>query len=93
MNVLLILTYVVALPVLVCAINALNHMDKCTPHGIRIGYMVVALGAMAAVLGPLFGKPESWTSFLMLLGCACLFIFDRRQPYCEVPHARLLRRH
>lgn len=85
MTILLILSYIVALPVLVCAINVLNEMDRCTKHCVRLGYMVVALGALAVLIGPFFGRPESWTSFLMLAGCALILIFDRRAPFCEVP--------
>jgi len=84
MTLLLILSYLIALPVLVCAINVLNEMDKCTKHCIRLGYMVVALGALAMLIGPLFGRPESWTSLLMLAGCALLIICDRRAPYCDI---------
>lgn len=84
MTLLLILSYIVAIPVLVCAINVLNEMDKCTKHCVRLGYMVVALGALAVMIGPLFGKPQSWTSFFMLSGCGLIFLFDRRAPFCEV---------
>lgn len=83
---LLMITYIVALPVLIFAVNAINQMTKCTPHGVRIGYLIIAVGAMAAIIGPLFGKPESWTTVFILAGCATLFIFDHRRFLCEVPN-------
>lgn len=83
-SLIIILTCIAAFPVLIMVINNVNQMDKCTPHMIRLAFTLVGVGALAVMVAPLFGKPSSWGNFLLLLGVALLFYFDRRrQVWCK----------
>lgn len=76
--VMLVLVYVLAIPTAAIAINALNRMDRHTSHGIRVAYILLAFGAMSAILSPIFGKPISWTTVLLLGGVLVLNFSERR---------------
>jgi len=57
---------------------AINRMDRCTPHGMRLAWLVMTTGALGAIVGPLYGvRPSLWQTALAV-GIALYVCFDRR---------------
>lgn len=61
--------------------SVINLMGRHTGHGMRIAWVILTVGALGVMLGPIFGKAPpgpSWT--IMLAGVALAIVFDRRKP-------------
>jgi hypothetical protein len=72
---LLILNILVGLSLFVHAICVINRMTRTTNHFLRLGYVVMAVGAMGVVAGPLYGYTSPrWTEVLLNLGVAIVLI-------------------
>ena len=55
MSVLLDFNIAVGLAILVHAMCVINTMDRSTDHLFRLGYVTLGVGALAVVLGPVYG--------------------------------------
>lgn len=61
--------------------SVINLMGRRTGHGMRIAWVILTVGALGVLLGPIFGKaPPSPSWSIMLAGVALAIVFDRRQP-------------
>lgn len=81
----LIISLVISGAALLGSIYSLNRMDKCTPHAIRISYIIIGVAALGVMLGPVYGKPPAgWVELLPLLACALFSFSNRTQSFCGV---------
>lgn len=61
------------------AFRRLSSMCCCTPHGMRLGAILMAAGAVAVLLAAFEGSiPLSWPQTILLGGVATHCLFDRR---------------
>jgi len=66
--------------------GAINNMTGCTRHGIRIAWILLTTGALAVLLGPLYGYvTPRWSEVLLNCRIAlCLLVSRRRNcAYCQ----------
>jgi len=78
--VLLLINIAAALLILVRGMFfAINRMDRCTPHGMRLAWLGITTGALGIIVGPLYGiHPNFWQTALVV-GIALYVLFDRRR--------------
>jgi len=59
---------------------ALNKMDRCTHHGIRIAWIVITAGAFSMIVAPFYAIALSdWPQTLFNIGSALFVVIDRRR--------------
>lgn len=66
--------------------GAINNMTGCTRHGIRIAWILLTTGALAVLLGPLYGYVSPrWSEVLLNVGVALFVVTSRRRncAYCQ----------
>lgn len=70
-----------ALTVFVYCVLALNEMTRRTNHAIRAAFVLLSVGELSMMVGPIFGHVLlSRFEFAVLnAGLAVLFVFDRRR--------------
>ena len=79
MNPLLTVNLMVAGYILLRSLGALNTMTAATNHGVRLAFLVTAIGAMAVVCGPMYGyNSPAWSEVVMNAGFAGYLFFCRR---------------
>lgn len=60
--------------------GAINSMDHATRHGIRLAWFALTTGALAILLGPLYGYTQpAWSEVLLNVGTALFLSIDRRR--------------
>jgi hypothetical protein len=75
MNFLLIVNILVGWVVVVHATCSINAMTRQTDHVYRLGYILLAVSALAVVVGPFYGytKPQ-WSEVLFNAGAGLVLI-------------------
>jgi hypothetical protein len=66
---------------------AINRMDRCTAHRVRIAWLVTTTGAFGVLIGSIFNHrlPTIW-EVILTVGFALYLKFDRRHgDRCERP--------
>lgn len=63
------------------AVCTINHMSARTNHVVRIGYILLAVGATGIVLGPLYGHAEPQASEVITNAAAVLVLISRHKQW------------
>ena len=62
------------------SICATNHMSRKTPLAIRLAFILIGVGAAAALLAPSYlGRAPTNAELLLVTGVALLAVADRRR--------------
>ena len=68
--------------------TAINGMDKKTGHWIRAAWVLVTVGALAIIIGPLYGRtPPDLAETVFSVGLAIFVMVDRRR-YWHAAHIK-----
>lgn len=73
-----VLTSLLAVCLMVWAIDKARHMSRETCHVIRVGVVLIGASALATALAPLYGPPPSWLLPAALAGLCAFLMADRR---------------
>lgn len=78
-NLLPALVIVLSVSVMWLAVCALNKMNDRTNLAIRLSYIMLGTGALAACIGPYFNRPITVGDLLLLGAVATMGVADRRR--------------
>ena len=82
MTTLFYINFVTGAALLVHAVCVINRMSKATNHLIRLAYILLAVGALGVVMGPLYSRSiPAAAEVIIKVGAALALIFGayRRQ--------------
>lgn len=84
-HILISVNTVAALWVIWSSICAANFMSLRTPWLVRLAYLLLGVGAAAALLAPGYlNRAPTFAELLLVIGLAMLSIGDRRRPTYQV---------
>ena len=76
--------------VLIRALCIARVMSPRTCHTIRAGVILLAVGALAGVVGPLYDHAaRTWPDVLLVAGVAVYVVADRRRAHEQTTYLRL----
>ncbi|GEM_PF-2501937 len=81
-TVVVVMNSVAAIVALWSSICATNHMSRKTPLLIRVAFILIGVGAAAALLSPGYlGRTPTNAELLLVTGVALLAVTDRRRRF------------